>query len=135
MPGGVVPRPIPGRRQYQGLRQMLALVYTSHCLVYTRRSLITPVASWWGALLGPIDPSGAIPASLAGRARAWSAWLRGSWLGSAISNTVGGRDLLSKAAASRRAVSTSSLVSGRAAWGSSGYSKPGLCCPASLASL
>ena len=52
-------------------------------------------------------------------------------LGSAISNTVGGRDLLSKAAASGRAASTS----GRAARGSSGYSKPSLCCPASLASL
>ena len=39
--------------------------------------------SCWGALLGPIDSSGAILASLARRApgRAWSAWLRGSGLG------------------------------------------------------
>ena len=81
IPGGMAPRPIPGRRRYQGLRQMLALVYTSHCLVYTRRSLITPVASWWGALLGSIDTSGAIPSSLAGRVWAWSAWLQGSGLG------------------------------------------------------
>ena len=42
------------------------------------------------------------------------------WLGSAISNTVGGRDLLSKAAASGRAASTSSHVSGRAARAAAG---------------
>ena len=67
---------------------MLILVYTSHrsclyqslVLVYTRRSLVTPVASWWGALLGPIHSCRVIPASLVGRARAWSAWLRRSWL-------------------------------------------------------
>ena len=76
-----MPRPIPGRRLYPGLSQTLALVHISHYLLIPGRSLVTPVASWWGALLGPIDPSGAIPASLAGRARAWSAWLRGSGLG------------------------------------------------------
>ena len=60
--------------------EVISCLYQS-LFIYTRRSLVTPVASWWGALLGPIDPSGAIPASLAGRARAWSAWLRGSGLG------------------------------------------------------
>ena len=44
VPGGVAPQPIPGRQLYQGWRQMLILVYTSHrsclyqslVLVYSR---------------------------------------------------------------------------------------------------
>ena len=89
VPGGVAPQPIPGRQLYQGWRQMLILVYTSHrsclyqslILVYIIRSLVTPVASWWRVLLEPVDSSGAVPAALAGRAWAWSTRLRGSWLG------------------------------------------------------
>ena len=38
------------------------------CFVHTRRSLATPMASWWGALLGSIHARRAIPASLTGRA-------------------------------------------------------------------
>ena len=54
--------------------------------------------------------------------------------GSGMSTTVGGRSPRFKAAASGRAASMASRVSGRAARGS-GYTIPGLCLPASLASL
>ena len=54
--------------------------------------------------------------------------------GSGMSTTVGGRSHLSKVAASGRTASMVSRVSGRAARGS-GYTIPGLCRPASLASL
>ena len=46
-----------------------------------------------------------------------------------MSNTVGGRVPLSKAAASGKAASICSHVSGQAARGSSGYTIPGLSCP------
>ena len=48
-------------------------------------------------------------------------------LGSAMSNTVGGRVLRSSAAASGKAASICSRASGRAARGSSGYTIPVLC--------
>ena len=54
--------------------------------------------------------------------------------GSGMSTTVGGRSPRFKAAVSGRAASMASLVSGRTARGS-GYTIPGLCLPASLASL
>ena len=89
VPGDVAPRPIPGRRQYQGWRQMFIFVYTGHrsclyqSLVYSSSgSLVTPVASWGRALGGSVNPRGAIPASLAGLApvQARSSWRQGSRL-------------------------------------------------------
>ena len=54
--------------------------------------------------------------------------------GSGMSTTVGGRSPRRNAAASGGAASMLSVMSGRAAWGC-GYTIPGLCLPASLASL
>ena len=129
---------------------MLILVYTSHrsclyqslVLVYTRRSLVRPVALWWGALLGSNTPVERFQCRLREgserglRGCEGSGWGPSSvWLESTISNTMCGRVPLSKAAASGKAASICSHVSGRAARGSSGYTIPGLSCPASLASL
>ena len=92
-----------------------------------RRKLFTPVAAVWGALLRPVHSRGAIPGPFAyvapGRARStpmgrfWAA----SFLQppvSGMSTMVGGCSAWCRTAASGRAASISSHVSGRAARGS-----------------
>ena len=76
VPGGVAPRPILREAAIPGvaskvnpcLYQSPFLFIPVTCFVHTRRSLVTPMASWWGALLGSIHGRRAIPALLVGRA-------------------------------------------------------------------
>ena len=88
------------------------------------------MASWRRALGWPVDPV----ERLQWRLRDWR-WRGPCGCESVISNTVGGLDRRSRAAAYGRAASIISRVSGRVARCSSGHTIPGLFLLASLASL